>query len=954
MSPSFLHAKKLAVLCLLIGSIFSLTPLHGQTYVVNGNATDLGGGCYRLTTANNSQAGSVWYQNKLNLDYNFQIEANLFLGNNDGGADGIAFVLQPVCTGLGGIGGGIGYLGISPSLAVEYDTWQNGVGTNNDPAGDHVGLQKNGILDHSSASNLAGPFVVSNLENGVYHPTVISWNAGTQTLTVTLDYVLLFSYVGNIKASIFSGNPNVFWGFTAATGAANNLQQVCISNVSFTELTPYSITDASCAGSSDGAINLMETGASYLWNTGATTQDLSGVSAGNYSVAVTDGNGCVSHYSMTVGVVPDVTPPSIACPANITTSNESGLCSAEVNYTAPVGTDNCSASTAKTGGLGSGSDFPVGTTTEKYTVTDGAGLSASCSFTVTVNDTEDPSITCPADITVNNDPGECGAMVFYTVPSYSDNCSLIPASLSGYTLLGNYGGSRYFRSNGTALSIIARNAAVVLGGHLATVTSVGENNFLKNASNWYSWLGFSDRVTEGVYVWETGETPTFSNWYPGEPNNFNGNQEDFAAINFGAPGSWNDENDTYALYWIVEFDGLGVLEPNIGKGSGSFYPLGTTTLTYQATDLHGNSADCTFDITVVDNEDPTIVCPAPVAVDTDPGSCEATGVVLGSPSIGDNCTGASASNNAPSSYVLGANTVTWTVLDGSNNSATCDQTVTVSDHEDPDAVCQGISVNADGDGNYPIDANLVNDNSSDNCGIASISVYPALIPCFHESTMQTVTLTVEDTNGNLSTCTATVTLLDDEDCDGVGDSCDLCPGGNDQVDNNGDGYPDCAYFPGMENLIEEWTCGMGDGKVLICHIPPGEPENAHTICVAPSAVAAHLAHGDYVGPCGNASCDLPAPAAAGGPINFTEEMSLHLYPNPANEQIILDLHGAKGKTATIQIFDNLGKAIATRTVGELTDTPFSLDLTSYTPGIYYLSVNVDGNTLEIQRFSVIR
>jgi hypothetical protein len=40
-------------------------------------------------------------------------------------------------------------------------------------------------------------------------------------------------------------------------------------------------------------------------------------------------------------------------------------------------------------------------------------------------------------------------------------------------------------------------------------------------------------------------------------------------------------------------------------------------------------------------------------------------------------------------------------------------------------------------------------------------------------------------------------------------------------------------------------------KVVICHIPPGNPENAHTISVSPNAVPAHLAHGDTLGPCPN-------------------------------------------------------------------------------------------------------
>ena len=40
-------------------------------------------------------------------------------------------------------------------------------------------------------------------------------------------------------------------------------------------------------------------------------------------------------------------------------------------------------------------------------------------------------------------------------------------------------------------------------------------------------------------------------------------------------------------------------------------------------------------------------------------------------------------------------------------------------------------------------------------------------------------------------------------------------------------------------------------KVLICHRPPGNPDNSHTLSVPPSAVAAHLAHGDTLGPCAN-------------------------------------------------------------------------------------------------------
>lgn len=41
-----------------------------------------------------------------------------------------------------------------------------------------------------------------------------------------------------------------------------------------------------------------------------------------------------------------------------------------------------------------------------------------------------------------------------------------------------------------------------------------------------------------------------------------------------------------------------------------------------------------------------------------------------------------------------------------------------------------------------------------------------------------------------------------------------------------------------------------DGKVDICHIPPGNPDNAHVINVSVHAIPAHLAHGDTLGECG--------------------------------------------------------------------------------------------------------
>lgn len=52
-------------------------------------------------------------------------------------------------------------------------------------------------------------------------------------------------------------------------------------------------------------------------------------------------------------------------------------------------------------------------------------------------------------------------------------------------------------------------------------------------------------------------------------------------------------------------------------------------------------------------------------------------------------------------------------------------------------------------------------------------------------------------------------------------------------------------------------------KTTVCHIPPGNPANKHTICVGNPAVPAHLAHGDFLGSCCGAMTP-PPPTADGG------------------------------------------------------------------------------------------
>ncbi|MGH9800385.1 MAG: HYR domain-containing protein, partial [Blastocatellia bacterium] len=122
---------------------------------------------------------------------------------------------------------------------------------------------------------------------------------------------------------------------------------------------------------------------------------------------------------------------TLTCPANITVPNTTGQCSAAVTYSAPTTSGTCGTVTCSPA---SGSTFAVGTTTVSCSSATGGG---ACSFTVTVQDTQAPTITCPANHTAN---GSGPTVVNYPAPTVGDNCpgvgapNCVPASGSSFPL----------------------------------------------------------------------------------------------------------------------------------------------------------------------------------------------------------------------------------------------------------------------------------------------------------------------------------------------------------------------------------------------------------------------------------------------------------------------------------------------------------------------------------------
>ncbi|MFL5741115.1 MAG: HYR domain-containing protein [Flavisolibacter sp.] len=477
------------------------------------------------------------------------------------------------------------------------------------------------------------------------------------------------------------------------------------------DATAYALSATTSTGdfinwNGDGVTN--SNGASFFFK-----PSLAGV--GTHTLIATNTNGgCQASIQATV-----LAPPSLsACPADITVSNDPGKCGAIVNYAAPSATAGCgSASLSQTGPV-SGSLFPTGITVVTFTLKDAAGNTlTSCSFKVTVNDTEKPVITCNGDQNLNNDPNQCGAS-YSGVPTATDNCP-------GLTITGS-------RNDGRSLTDL-----YPIGATTITWTATDASG---NTSTCTQKINVADHELPAITC----------------PANLSQDADagSCGAIIIVATPAATD-NCGAPVVSSHRSDGLGPNAP---------YPIGVTTITWTATDAAGNTKSCSQTITVRDNEAPVINCGTAIVVSTDPGRCAAS-LSVPVPTATDNCgtpavTGVRSDGQALTApYPTGSTTITWTATDASGKTSSCTQTVLVSDKEKPSITAPPAINTTANAGKCSAVVSLGTPVTSDNCGIASVtSNAPANFPVGSTTVLWTAT----DVNGNINTSTQTVTVTDNE------------------------------------------------------------------------------------------------------------------------------------------------------------------------------------------------
>ncbi len=443
------------------------------------------------------------------------------------------------------------------------------------------------------------------------------------------------------------------------------------------------------------------------------------------------------------------------CPTNITVNVDVDVCSSNVVFSTPIAEDCNEPVTvtqiANAAGdlLSSGSEFPLGDSEIVFEAEDACGNTSSCSFIITVEDSDIPSISCPSNtILMCADLGGCTWMSDESVHAiFSDNC---PDSEVSYVISAPTGGS------GTGN--ITVNTAFALGTSTVTYTITDDE-------------GNTATCSFQVVV-EDCEAPMISC------------TDDL----FNECGSADDDEAAWVAAQVAAITAQG----DVGSCSlpvvvsAELYTdvsmCGNTverTYIFTSTDAAGNSSTCIATFSTTDTEAPEIFGPAvdPTIVEcneTDQSSAllawlnTNAGMTVSDPNA---CNEVTWSNNYGTVSLsdgcgnMGMVTVTFTATDACGNSSQMDASFEIQDNTAPILSCpENLILECGNENNEEIVSTwLSSATATDNCGAVTVSNDFTSLPigCLAPGNVVTVTFTVVgNCDGMIVDCMRTITLID--------------------------------------------------------------------------------------------------------------------------------------------------------------------------------------------------
>ncbi len=618
-----------------------------------------------------------------------------------------------------------------------------------------------------------------------------------------------------------------------------------------------------CADDDNGSITVSAEGGTppyqYSNNGGISYQPsniFTDLLPGQYTVRVRDANNCSPEDQTVLLLQQDTIAPEITCPADITAyvTPDAG-CFAIVNYDLPTATDNCEViSIELVSGGESGSPFPVGENTITYKATDANYNTSICSFTITVVDDLAPTAVCQdinlyldalgnatltADMIDGGSSDNCGTLVL-TADMTEFNCSNLGDNTVTLTVTDGSNNSASCTATVTVIDTIAPVTACIdisinlPDRNVYTLTQADIDNI---AGSSYDNCSFTYAVTDGTISYDCNDV---GNSYPVTLTFTDGSGNTSTCTSLvtitDSLSVCNDPPVAICTDFLVSAgENCDAMVQASDVDGGSYDPdgdemtfvldnygpfgVGTHTVTLYVSDYEYTDS-CTATITVVDDTPPLAICrditvnlsatgtASITAAQVDGGSSDACGIAA-----------LSVSPNSFDCSNVGENTVTLTVADNNGNVSTCQATVTVVDVTPPAAICQDLTITLDDNGMASITADQIDNGSSDVCGVLSVEVYPNTFNCANVGD-NTVTLTVTDVNGNVSTCESTVTVIDDTAPIALCQDISVTLGGDgsvsiipSQVDN---GSNDACGILSMEVAPNTFDCSnIGDNTVTL-------------------------------------------------------------------------------------------------------------------------------------------
>jgi hypothetical protein len=478
----------------------------------------------------------------------------------------------------------------------------------------------------------------------------------------------------------------------------------------------------------------------------------------------------VSEQIPFTAIGPCATPPVLTCPDDITTGTASAQCGAVVTFTAhatgvPEPTITYSPEP--------GSFFQAGSNTVVVTAQNSAGTD-QCEFQVVVEDHEPPSLMPPPDAQFEADASGCVFEGSLGVPVVSDNCpgvsaddaqnnaqSPLPFGVTQVTWwVVDEAGNRSAEARQTVEVRDTTPPAITAPPDVEAATDQGAchaSGVDLGQPDAEDLCGIAQVTNDAPAEFPVGQTPVTWTAVDAHQNRSTAVQRvtvrDEEAPVITPPDPVTAAADPGVCYAILALtppqatDNCGIA--SITHDGPARFPVGETTVTWTATDVHQNTSTVEQIVTIEDRQPPVLPSLPVVQHSTDPGVCEAS-FTLPVPAATDNCGIAQVTSDAPAVFPAGETTVTWTAADVHGNESSATQTVRVIDQEPP--VISGLEATLTFTACEPVD--LGTPNVTDNCEVANVNQPSGPFPVG----TTVVTWSARDAQGNTAQFSQTVTV----------------------------------------------------------------------------------------------------------------------------------------------------------------------------------------------------